>query len=237
MKRILLAATSALLIALSPLRADDSATSTQRAWQWVSHYYQNPRPDDMVSAIYALSRSDYFETIGQPAIAIGFFSTVFAQNPQKVEFWLRETSALPARHRRILAAAAWLSGNPAGARRMQELSAQEDGELRGELQALLARGSQPVADTPVLSTSSMNLQWGAFLASGDDRHVVNVLAALGSNQPDLASSARFALAQNAAAHPRVLEICREQLDKQPAAVRAELKAALREATTRSPNGA
>ena len=77
----------------------------------------------------------------------------------------------------------------------------------------------------------LNLQWGAFLASGDERHIVNVLAALGSGEPGLASSARFTLAQNAAAHPRVLDICRSQLDKQPAAVRAELKAALNSAGT------
>jgi hypothetical protein len=76
----------------------------------------------------------------------------------------------------------------------------------------------------------MNFQWGAFLASGDERCIVNVLTALGSDEPGLATSARFALAQNAAAHPRVLDICRAQLDKQPESVRAELKAALNHAS-------
>lgn len=236
MKRIqtLLAAT-ALFAALNSARAIESAdvqARGQQAWQWVAHYYENPRPDDFVPAVYALSRSDYFETLGQPSIAIGFFATVFAQNPQRVDYWLRETGALPERHRRILAAAAWMAGHPAGARRLQEMGAAEDRSLRAELQEMLSRGSEPIAGTPVLSASSMNLQWGAFLASGDERHIVNVFAALGSDQPGVASSARFALAQNAASHQRVLDICRTQLDKQPAAIRAELRAALNAATTK-----
>ena len=180
----------------------------------------------MLSAVYTLSHSGYFESVGQPAIAIGFFTTVFAQNPQKVNFWLAQTSALPAAHRRILAAAAWKSGSATGARLMNDLAANDDANVRAEIHALLLNGSEPVGNTPVLSSSSMNLQWGAFLASGNELHIVNVLTALGSGEPGLASSARYALAQNAAAHPRVLDICRAQLDKQPASVRAELKAAL-----------
>lgn len=222
--RVLLAMSPAL-VASSFLPAVE-ADSNRTAWQWVSGYYQNPRPDDLPRAVHRLSRSGYFESVGQPAIAIGFFTTVFAQNPQHVSAWLAETKDLPESHRRILAAAAWKSGSAHGARLMQELAASTHPELRAEIKDLLATGSDPVATTPVLSASSMNLQWGAFLASGDERHITNVLAALGSGEPGLASSARFTLAQNAATHPRVLEICRAQLDKQPAAVRAELKAAL-----------
>lgn len=224
--RVLLA-TGSSFVAFSGVQAAESQSNVSRdAWQWVASYYQNPRPGDLLPAVYSLSRSGYFESVGQPAIAIGFFTTVFAQNPQQVNFWLAQSSALPAAHRRILAAAAWKSGSATGARMLQEMSAPEDAPLRAEIRQLLANGSEPVGNTPVLSSSSMNLQWGAFLASGEELHIVNVLAALGSGEPGLASSARFALAQNAAAHPRVLDICRAQLDKQPAAVRAQLKAAL-----------
>lgn len=236
MKRVkTLLAAIALFAALNSARAIESAdvpARGQQAWQWVAHYYENPRPDDFVPSVYALSRTDYFETLGQPSIAIGFFATVFAQHPQHVDYWLRETSALPERHRRILAAAAWMAGHPAGVRRLQDMGAAEDRPLREELRELLARGSEPIAGTPVLSASSMNLQWGAFLASGDERHIVNVFAALGSDQPGVARTARFALAQNAAAHPRVLDICRAQIDRQPAAIRDELRAALNAATVK-----
>ena len=230
--RVLLASSTSL-VAFAEASAVD-AGSAKPAWQWVSNYYHNPRPDDLPSAVHSLSRSGYFESVGQPAIAIGFFTTVFAQNPQRVDFWLAQTASLPEQHRRILAAAAWKSGSATGARLLREMSAHEDSALREQVRQLVINGSEPVGNTPVLSPSSMNLQWGAFLASGDERYIVNVLAALGSGQPGLATSARFALAQNAVAHPRVLEICRAQLDKQPESVRSELKAALNAATAGKP---
>jgi hypothetical protein len=106
--------------------------------------------------------------------------------------------------------------------------------VRAEVDRLLAAGTLSVNQTPVDSAASMNLQWGAFLASGDERHIVSVLGALGSNEPGLATSARFALARDAASHPRVLEICREQLDRQPQAIRAELRAVVDDATAQRP---
>ena len=220
-------ATGSTLVALSSLQAVDSGSQLSRpAWQWVTNYYQNPRPDDLLPAVHSLSRSGYFESVGQPAVAIGFFTTVFAQNPQHVNYWLAHTASLPEQHRRILAAAAWKSGSATGARLLREMSSSDNPELREEVRQLLLTGSEPVGNTPVLSASSMNLQWGAFLASGSELHIINVLTALGSGQPGLATSARYALAQNAVAHPRVLEICRAQLDKQPESIRSELKAAL-----------
>ena len=224
--RVILAAGSSL-VAFHHLHAVDSVTAAPRpAWEWVSGYYQNPRPDDLLPSVYALSRSGYFESVGQPALAVGFFTTVFAQNPHRVSYWLAQAAGLPEQHRRILAAAAWKSGSATGARLLREMADNTDAGLRSEIRGLLANGSEPVGNTPVLSASSMNLQWGAFLASGDERHIINLLAALGSDRPGVVTSARFALAQNAIAHPRVLEICRAQLDKQPASVRGELEAAL-----------
>jgi hypothetical protein len=75
----------------------------------------------------------------------------------------------------------------------------------------------------------MNLQWGAFLASGNERHVVAILDAMGADRPGLDIAARQSLAVNAVAHPRVMEICRVQLDRQPESVRAEIRAALKAA--------
>lgn len=236
--RLILVASSALTT-LSIVRADDTeareatAAAVDRSYQWVSHYYENPRPDDLLSSVYTLSRAGYFDAAGQPATAIGFFSVVFAQNPQRVNSWLARANELPAAHRRILAAAAWMAGNATGARQLRELSANSEDNLRSEIAALLQAGPVSAVQSPVLSTASMDLQWGAFLASGDERNIVNVLAALGSGEHNLATSARYTLAQNAAAHPRVLDIVRTQVDRQPEAIRAELRAALNEAAATS----
>jgi len=90
-----------------------------------------------------------------------------------------------------------------------------------------------VADTPVLSPSSMNLQWGAFLASGDEKFVTNILVAVGHGEPGLDAAARYSLAMNAVAHPRVMAICQAELAKEPSDTASVVRAALNDAAKSS----
>ncbi|HRE79952.1 MAG TPA: hypothetical protein PLN52_02830 [Opitutaceae bacterium] len=229
----LLAAALALAVSSSAVFA---APSSAPADKWLNHYYQNPQPSAIPDVVFKLSRSGYFDQAGQPAQAIGFFSTIFAQNPASVNGWFRDFQSLPEKHYRILASALWYSGNPEGARLLRDLSNNSSQQVRAGIDAMLARGATQVAQTPVLSESSMNLQWGAFLASGDERHITNILAAVGSGQPGVPEAARISLAMNAATHPRVLDICRAQLDKQPNEVRSVLRAAINEAEAKRQPG-
>ncbi len=174
---------------------------------WFDGYYQNPRPQDFLMAVHSLSASGRLDDASQVATAIGFFATVFEA------------------HRRILAAAAWKAGHTAGARLLREMSASDDA-LSAEIAALASQAPSSVSDTPVLSPSSLNLQWGAYLASGDSRHIVAIVAALGSQQPGLGHSAVMTLARNAVTHPEVLTICRAEMERQPAAVREMFSTAL-----------
>jgi hypothetical protein len=202
--------------------------------QWMENYYQHPAPDAFVQAVYSLNNDGYFEEAAQQYAAYGFFSTVFQQNPKQVDRWLRASRFLPPSSRRVLAISAWLAGDPDGARLVREQFATFKYPVRAEVDRLVAAGPVSVYQTQVVSAPAMNLRWGAFLASGDERHIVSVLEALGSNEPGLATSARYALAQDAASHPRVLEICREQLDRQPQAIRAEIRAVVNDASSQKP---
>lgn len=199
---------------------------------WLETYYLNPQPAELGRQVQRLSASGYFEQSSHVAIAIGFLSTVFAQHPERVDGWLAEFKNLPSRDHRLVACALWQAGNPAGAAMLRELGA---GSSERDAVLQLARTtSNDVANTVVRSPSSMNLQWGAFLATGSERYIVNVLDAMGTGLPEVDTAARYALAQNAAAHPRVLEICRAQLGRQPEEVRGLLRAALNDAEVAKP---
>jgi hypothetical protein len=235
MKSIKTVLTAGLLLAvfqsayaLEKLVAVESAAE-HNSLTWISQYYKNPQPEMLVRRAYILSDMGYFEQEGQPAQAVGFFATIFAQHPERVDGWIAAFRGLPVKHQRLLAAAAWLSGQPRGASRLQELSSGADSEL---LASLLKGAPGPVADTAVLSESSMYLQWGAFVASGKETHVINILTAIGEETPGLAQSATVSLAMNAAQDERVLEICQTQLDKQPKVVQDILRAALNDAQTK-----
>jgi hypothetical protein len=223
MKTLKLFVAAGLVLASSlAARAEISAQA------WLETYYLNPQPAELGRSVLALSREGYFDKAENSAVAIGFLGTVFAQNPDRVEGWLAEFGALPNAHQRVIAAALWQAGNPAGGTLLRNLS--QNSSVRAEVQRLAGKTALPIADTPVLSPSSMNLQWGAFLATGAERYVVNILYGIGMNQPALSSAARYALAQNAAAHPRVMEICNAELTKQPSGVRSVLQAALDDAS-------
>ncbi|HEY8995104.1 MAG TPA: hypothetical protein VIM71_10615, partial [Lacunisphaera sp.] len=153
-------------------------------------------------------------------------SSVFAQNPDKVAGWMHAFRELPEAHQRLAAAALWYSRLPGSERKLRALARHSDAELQAEIDQLLARGATPVGETPVVSISSLNLQWGAFLASGEQQHIVAALSALGSGEAGLSSIVRSSLAQKAAGHQRVYEICQAQLASQPAGVRDQMRTAL-----------
>lgn len=191
----------------------------------MNSFYQSSDSAGLVRHVYTLSRDGYFERDGAVAMSIGFFSQVFAANPAKVGSWFAQFRELPREHQRLMAAALWYAGNPKGQRLLSRLSS--DSEYADEIAQLVARGATSVAETPVLSETSMNLQWGAFLATGGDQHVTNILAAIGRGE--VGDAARVSLAFNAAQHDRVLQVVRAQLDKQPNEVRSVLRAVINDA--------
>lgn len=216
------------LVAFPVLAADGFGS------QWMENYYQHPAPDAFVQAVYSLNTDGFFSDPAQQEKATGFFSTVFQQNPKLVDGWLRSSRFLPPSARRTLAIAAWTAGDPSGAQRVRASFGTFKYPVQAKVDRLLAAGPVAVGQIPVFSAESMNLRWGAFLASGDERHIISVLAALGSDEPELATSARYALAQEAMSHPRVREICREQLERQPQAIRAEIQALVDDAAAPKP---
>lgn len=220
----------ALLAFAASLSAAPTSRQGGRWQQWMNNYYLNPQPALVVQAAHALSDSGYFEQPGAVATSIGFFSQVFAAHPEQVDSWLARTSDLPQNHRRLIAVAAWYAGAPAGEKLIRQLGVSS--AYRAELERTLSVVEGNVTTTPVLSESSMNLQWGAFLATGADKHVVSILTGMGRG--NLAESARVVLAFNAAQHDRVLEICRQQLDRQPNEVRSILRAVINDVERKEP---
>jgi hypothetical protein len=217
-----------LLVLATRARAEQPS----EAEAWLNNYYQNPAPERLPSAILELSNSGYFEVPGHVPLAIGFIASVFAQNPDRVEDWMGVSRALPVAHQRILASALWYSGNAKGPAYLRRLSRNADPEVRHEVEALAAT-TPDLRAVDVRSAQSLNLQWGAFLASGDKTPVRNILAALGSqSNSKLSQEVRWSLAQNAAQHQRVLAICRDELSRQPNEVRETLRAVINDTEAR-----
>ncbi len=220
-RKILSTGLVAVLLALST-----GARATPAAEQWLNDYYKKPAPEQFAPAILELSESGYFDQKGHVPLAIGFIASVFAQNPDRVNEWMDASRSLPIAHQRLLVSALWYSGNPKGADYLRAFARDCSPSLRQQILAQLD-AKPSLSSTEVLSASSLNLQWGVFLATGETTPVRNILAALGTNDnAQLTQDVRWSLAQNAAQHQRVLAICRDELSRQPNAVRETLRAVI-----------
>jgi len=220
-----------LLVALAfpfaaTLRAEISAEG------WLETYYLNPKPDELPQAIRQLRRDGYFDGPGHIAVSIGFISTVFAQNADRVDGWLLQLHGLDSKANRLIASALWQAGHPLGSELLRRLG--QSSGLRTEIEKIANTPVLPVEETAIRSVSSLNLHWGAFLASGSDRYILSILDAVGLDEPALTSTALATLARHAAEHPRVLEICQAQLDRQPEDVRGVLRAVVNSAAPAKP---
>lgn len=208
-------------LALAPFACVRAEVSAQA---WLESYYLYPEPAELSRAIARLSHEGYFDRAENTAVAIGFFSVIFSRYPERVAGWLQPLGHLPAKHIRLLACAVWQAGHPAGAEWLLALS--QSSPLRSAVEQLALTPSRRVVDVPVRSPSSMRLLWGAFLGTGDERYIVGLFDAFRSDDRSLQVAAHMALAHTAAAHPRVMEICRVQFDRQPEDIRAGIRAAL-----------
>ena len=233
MRLIRLLPCSGLVAGLLAFASGAHAATQPSAEAWLAHYYQQPAPDRVAPAIFELSRSGYFEQPGHVSLAIGFLASIFAQHPERVNEWMSVSRVLPVAHQRLLASALWYSGHPRGATELRALARSAAPEVRRELDAMLRSAAPSLAQADVRSEQSLNLQWGAFLATGEQAPVRHILAALGStDNSQLSQNVRWSLAQNAAQHERVLAICRDELARQPNAVRETLRAVINETEAR-----
>jgi hypothetical protein len=201
------------------------------AQHWLEYYYAHPEPAAVPRMIQKLAYEGYFEQADHRAIAIGFLATVFQQNPGRIDGWMYTFGRLPLAEQRLVASALWQAGDSRGAPMLRSLA--RNSPVRSDIEELASRSAGPITAVAVQSPDSMNLQWGAFLASGDARNIVAILDAIGTGRPGLDEAARYTLAQNAASHPRVLEICRDQLAKEPDTAQAVLRSALQDAAAKS----
>ncbi len=102
------------LASLSALSARDTTPAEKGDYEgWFNYYYKHPQPEYLLKATYQLNRQGFFDD-GQSSVAMGFYATIFAQNPGKVDEWFANFRAMPMNVQRLMASALYLSGDRRG---------------------------------------------------------------------------------------------------------------------------
>ena len=210
----------AIVAALALLAVSASATtvSTFRGRAWMNHYYENPDPERFVASIFELSRNRYFNLPGHTTMGVGFFASLFRQNPERVDEWLLYCRPLPERERRLIISALWYAGYPKGEAYLQLYADTATEEQERALLEKVLSCSPSLETFPIKSTAGLYMGWGVYLATGDEATFRRVFEAI-PNITDMTLCDRWWIACTAAEHGNVVTWCQTEMPRQSGDVR------------------
>lgn len=133
------------------------------------YYYKNPQPDRLVGFLERYGKSASSWNAFPPVV--GFLAVVFREHPEWIDRLI--PAHLDARSAMAIDAALQLSGNSAVRQALQSRLAEpgSDTTLKGELGNLPSQ----IVDIRIVRPTQLDIFWGAFFSSGDERYVRRII--------------------------------------------------------------
>ena len=201
--------------------------------EWLTFYYQQPRPDLLFSALEFMSEQDLLEAGSVQMPVRAFLARVFVANPERIADWQEAVLRASIPVQAIFAVALWESGSAYSEEYLPGFVERGAPGSRDYVLGLIADNEHPdLLVDPITGPGQLDELWGSFFATGDAAYVERLISALqflGSKpsvlqkllsklrmQPvtlryALGRLAAWSLTSNAMQHPRVLEICEAKL--------------------------
>jgi hypothetical protein len=163
-----------LLLATGFAAAQTIQTSEQAADNDLfTYYYKNPQPERLVGLLERYERNASLGASPWSAFppAVGFFAVVFREHPEWIERLL--PSRFDVRSAVAIDAALQLSGNSAIRQALQSRFSESgsDATLKGELDNFPSQ----IMDIQIVKPTDLDIFWGAFFSSGDERYVRRII--------------------------------------------------------------
>jgi hypothetical protein len=115
---------------------------------------------------------------------------------------------------------------------------QKEKEAVSKSIAVLDRPAPPLTEIPILTGQHLDLLWGAFFATGRPEYIARIIECLpwtlknpqeNALEFAIGRAAEWSLQANARKHPRILAICKSELEKQTGDTRQLLSKLILEA--------
>lgn len=197
-------------LVLSAASAQERATPDQLE-QWMAYYYLAPHPEEVASALEAVTAKGFFENDDAQAPMSGFFTEIFRANPDKVGEWVKPYMGIPSRH--ILYSALWMANSKESRTALEKMAQRAAPEEAKALRALASSPPPTVESMTIDSPASLDYMWGYFSASGSDKPVLRVIdqMKLGNTKGNasamlIGGAAQWSVSANARQHEKVLKI-------------------------------
>jgi len=200
-------ATLILGLAFSLACADEIATPEEPD-KWITYYYQHPNPEDVASALKAITAQGYFEIDGAQAPLSGFFAEIFRANPDRIDEWIEPYLGVPGRH--ILYSALWMANSAQSRAALKRLSISAAATDADKLQSLMETTPPTIESMNINSPAALDYLWGSFMATGSAEPVLRVIDQMKLSDVKgntevmmIGGAASWSVSANARQHPRV----------------------------------
>lgn len=226
----------ACLVASLAIAAPKSFSSHAELVQWFTYYYQKPEPALVGDAMAEASRRGLYRNGMNAPPWFGFLAGALAKSPMMAAGTVRRLATLPESDQPIVVFGIWYSGLA----ETKSLLAQVARDMPAQkpiVEQLSATAAPRITEIPLEQGGwVLDMLWGNFIATGDEAPILRIISALpwsqtrgNSARMTVGGSARWSLTANAALHPRVMAICRQQAKVQPPEVARILADVIRNA--------
>jgi hypothetical protein len=207
-----------LLLFSLGLCADAGFRSFEEFGEWMTFYYSSPTPEKVPVALEYFTDSDMYKTnVTMPMVA--FFSALFKRDVVTMKKTFDEVSRNGSEESKIMFINILSLANTPEGRELLEKAKGSWGSER--LQTVIARKisglHEDLYTMPVDSPQMLDMLWASFCATGDDLPVRRIISVLHLQQDGngeeiiVGGAANWSLKSNAQMHPRVLDICKQEL--------------------------
>jgi hypothetical protein len=185
----------------------------------MQYYYRNPRPELSGGAIIFMDDNNLINSqLKQPLFA-SFFSIVFSKNPQDIDKFKNTLSVLSPHTKETILQALWLSDTQEARHCLQQEAILLKEPDSAYIRRLLGLKPYDILSMRISKVSDLDMLWGAFFASGDNRYIKKIIKTLswlesGENQTNktaIAKAAVESLINNARRDSYIMRICQQEL--------------------------
>lgn len=171
--------TIAILIFLPSFAFCESPSSKQMELiNWMVFYYQNPEPSKFPKKLIAFSDEGFLNEEKRQFPFLGFASSVFHDNADKIKTWVLEIDNLPQEHKKIILLALWLSDTQEAKDLFLTPKFKEAITGWNYFNFETDKTPQDLDYIDRMYGGYLDIQWGRFLATGKKKYIRLIIGTL-----------------------------------------------------------
>lgn len=232
-----------LLAALCSFNTGTAPQSERDFSKWMTYYYLHPEPASIAPAIKYAFASHLIDDVQRSGPAVfGFIAGTVKKNPELADSLIREFSSFNEAQYALLLVGIWYADLPHDrSRKIVAKALERYPALKKNYPFLMQPSVDLLTVSPKRGVWVLDALWGNFMATGDQRPVINIISVLpwmdeskkseviAMGKPGLylmavSGAAKWSLTSNAQQHPRVLAICEAQISVQAEPAATQLRA-------------